>query len=746
MTLAAQNTWTVEDANGVKTSFAIGFKVYDTSAIEVRLIDAAGLETLQAAGVDYMVTGSAGAYQVNFDGLAGAPAEGLQVAIRPTLAASQGAAFDDFSKFPAAMAEDALDRLAHLAKGAQDRLSRALRGPADEGEQVTPSIEARKGKFFKWDPMTGDPIADDARGPRGFVGPVGPIGPQGVQGPQGQVGEQGPAGVQAAFNFSGVVADAANLPVSASNGDAWLTTDDSFVHIWYDGQFYEVFEYAGGISGATVGKTIYVADNGNDSNDGRALNRPKASITSAVAALAALGAPACVYVYPGVYEEAGEIEIPEGCGVVSAAGQFVTEVHASTGNEQANMFLVNSGSYVQGFTFRGQQVDGLDNPTGGFAVAFAPGATIRRSPYVRDIGQVSQANYNTVFAPLDPANGNPLVGNGGGVLLADRAVLNANSTYPYMLAFGATPRSPNGIGYVAKNGAGINGISSISIFQRTAFYALNGGQITLNNSGTQFGDISMRAKGHTLVVSAAAAAPADLTLSVPDANAIDAVSGETGALVNQLWVDLVAEYGAKSAAYEAFTRRDANNLLRSISNDLRSGGDTVTRAFVKGLFDYKADYVFDAGLLPEFIWTFDQIETLIRGYVLAGAARTAVSALIDVVKSTLNSPDKRKFVSLIESLGHQFNNAGAGVNALALPANFRKPGKNKPVPFSILEEASATGEPRGRVRWSGADEQNNQYFAGGLQINGRTGRLEGRPFTASVRQLARRAVNSRGVI
>ena len=31
----------------------------------------------------------------------------------------------------------------------------------------------------------------------------------------------------------------------------------------------------------------------------------------------------------------------------------------------------------------------------------------------------------------------------------------------------------------------------------------------------------------------------------------------------------------------------------------------------------------------------------------------------------------------------------------------------------------------------------------GLKINGRTGRIEGRPFTSSVRKLARRASNSR---
>ena len=95
---------------------------------------------------------------------------------------------------------------------------------------------------------------------------------------------------------------------------------------------------------------------------------------------------------------------------------------------------------------------------------------------------------------------NRLVGRGGGCLLADRRVLDADSLYTYVLCFGFTPRTQNGVGYVARDGAGVNGIGSLSIFVRTAFYALNGGQMTLNNSGTQFGDISMRAKGSTNIV------------------------------------------------------------------------------------------------------------------------------------------------------------------------------------------------------------------------------------------------------
>jgi hypothetical protein len=127
---------------------------------------------------------------------------------------------------------------------------------------------------------------------------------------------------------------------------------------------------------------------------------------------------------------------------------------------------------------------------------------------------------------------------------------------------------------------------------------------------------------------------------------------------------------------------------------------------------------------------------------VVGPERTMLDGLISVVKTTIDPgtrPAALTFGSLIESLAHQFNNAGSGVNANALPLNFRRPGSNQPVPFTVLEESG------GRVRWSGADELNNQYFAGGTKINGLTGRFEGRPFNSTVRQIARRVSNSRGI-
>jgi hypothetical protein len=483
---------------------------------------------------------------------------------------------------------------------------------------------------------------------------------------------------------------------------------------------------------------VYVDSSAEASGIG-SYNRPFATLDEAFAYAQEAENPISISVFPGVHKTDGNLALPDYCSIVSMSGQYSTTIEMNEGYEEENCILVGSGCYVQGFSFTNLRVDDLDNPTSGFAVAFRPGALIVRSPYIRDISQISNYRREAIAAPLDPANANPLVGNGGGVLLADRSIINQNSIFPYMLAFGATPRSPNGIGYVAKNGAGINGISSISIFQRTAFYALNGGQITLNNSGTQFGDISMRAKG-TMQVVEPNTTTATLIVSETFANSIQANFDD---IIDDLWNYLLAEgYDVNETA----TRRDARNWLQSVAYDFLSGSQTGTRNFVAGLFDYKADLVFDpegyAGdgknLLDAFVDSFNRMGDYIETTLLPDSGETTMlGALVGITTQTITSPVKLNFGSLIESLGHQFNLAGAGVNKNALPLNFRRVGKPLAASGSVLQEDG------GRVRWSGADELNNTYFTKGLRVNGRTGRLEGRPFTSSVRRLARRAANSR---
>lgn len=560
---------------------------------------------------------------------------------------------------------------------------------------------------------------------------------------------------------------------------------------------------------------VYVSADAEAGGNGSYM-KPYQTLEEAFAFMNTLDYPISISVMPGNYYTEGNLSLPDRCSVVSTNGQYATNIHLYDPNNgpgedwhlyepiEENCFLVGSGCYVQGFGFRNMRVDSFDNPTKGFAVAFRPGAAILRSPYIKDCSQVSNYTSRSVAAPLDPLNANPLVGRGGGVLLADRAVLDSDTIFPYMLSFGATPRSPNGMGYVAKNGAGINGIGSITIFQRCAFYALDGGQVTLNNSGTQFGDISMRAKGFTYVVDPYELTGVDLDILITANTLAESIDSNRQEIIDDMWEQVYGTYiiGLDISVDETLTRRDANNFIQSIYYDLISGGQTSSRNFAAGFFNYRGNHVFsvfnppdpdavyvgsvdavgslplatsvapnsayivynaeslpvnvydgdiymsdgsswtniganDVLLLEAFTFSFNRMKTYMLTYASSPEEAGMINTLVDLIVRTLLNPQRLLFGSLIESLAHQFNLAGAGVNKNALPLNFRRVGKPLPASGSVLKENN------GRVRWSGADELNNQYFAGGLKINGRTGRLEGRPFTSSVRRLARRAANSR---
>jgi hypothetical protein len=150
---------------------------------------------------------------------------------------------------------------------------------------------------------------------------------------------------------------------------------------------------------------------------------------------------------------------------------------------------------------------------------------------------------------------NRAVGRGGGCVLADRRVLDTDSLYTYVLCFGFTPRTQNGLGYVARDGAGVNGIGSLSIFVRCAFYALNGGQMTLNNSGTQFGDISMRAKGTTEFF-----APKSTTATIIGNTAFaDTINTQADDIIDDMVVYLTSNTANGGLGYQEY---DSEKCLR----------------------------------------------------------------------------------------------------------------------------------------------------------------------------------------
>ena len=367
---------------------------------------------------------------------------------------------------------------------------------------------------------------------------------------------------------------------------------------------------------------------------------------------------------PGTYYVDEPIVLPDDCSLTSTGGQYVTVIQKKPGWEKTNGILVGSGCYVQGFSYMNFEVDNFDQPEGGFAIAYRPGALMRRSPYIRDSSQLSNFNRLDVEPPLNPFNSkgtildlgqefylvaghsaqsnfevndevtfssgasgyisyiddidsasqiyvrnlkgnvepgdilyaqsggtgtvdrlgiddfpNREVGRGGGCVLCDRAVLDTDSLYTYLLCFGFTPRTQNGTGYVAKNGAGINGIGSLSIFTRQAFFALDGGQVTLNNSGSQFGDISMRARGKTTIIKPAEGNNDLFISNTAFADVLEERKGEiVDDMIDYLTANTTTGYnGAPGLGYQGYNAdkcfRDTGIIVDNVGLDIATNSN-----------------------------------------------------------------------------------------------------------------------------------------------------------------------------
>jgi len=484
------------------------------------------------------------------------------------------------------------------------------------------------------------------------------------------------------------------------------------------------------ISHVPIGNVLHVSKNGHDENDGQSWSRSFATVERALEVAETLTPPLLIDIGPGRYQTRGHLDMPDNTMIRAAHRTVIFE--PEPGYEERNVFRMGSGCFIEGPLFEGFLIDDLDNPTEGFAVSFRPGALITRAPYAHKIAVRTPPYWGVVAPPLDRNNGNPLVGRGGGVALADGAVCSPYSVFPNLMTWGATPVSHNGIGYCAKNGGLINAVNAVSIWAHKHFYALNGGQIILSACSTQFGDFTLVSEGSRSIIEPDEANTA-LTIQTLAANTID--SNRT-TIINNLWGNLVSEGYTTTwnAEDEVFTRRDANTFLQSMSWVLQTGNEKPMIDFARGLFDYNGSPVYTPDKEAAFIYSFnfmrDEIQTLPG---VNANADVIVANLVSALTSTLENPVLRIEPSVITAIGHTFTGVMAGVALTKIP-----PARNAAsIQDSILQINN------GVVIASGQDDQGNAIFVGGLEINADTGELGGPPFEQAVNRIATKTSISR---
>lgn len=505
----------------------------------------------------------------------------------------------------------------------------------------------------------------------------------------------------------------------------------------YDGKIYikkaqaeleSIVEFIGSVG---LQNTLFVQKNGNDSNDGSSWNSAVSTIERAVELATARGELTLIDIGPGEYTTQGHIDLPDDT-LLRAAHRSVI-IRPESGYEEKNVFRVGSGCFIEGPVFEGWRLDSLTNPTEGFAVSFRPGANIRRTPYAHKIVVRTDPYWSTVAPPLDRDNANPLVGRGAGVILADASIINQNSIYPSIMAWGATPVSHNGIGYCAKKGGLINAVNAVSLWAHKHFLALDGGQIVLSSCSTQFGDYTMVSDGTRTIIQPTEVADGTLSVQTTAANAVDAA---TQTIIDNMWTALVngGYTTGWTAADETYTRRDAAIFLQAMYWVLLTANEKPMLDFAKGLFDTLGNKVYDSGKESAFIFSFQNMRDQMKA--LAGVDATAdaiIDALVAALVNTLQNTTTVSEPSTITAIGHTWSAIMAGVALTKIP-----PARNQTnIEESILELNS------GVVIASGQDDQGSALFIGGMKIDADTGELSGPPFETAVNRIATRAAISR---
>lgn len=556
----------------------------------------------------------------------------------------------------------------------------------------------------------------------------GPRGPRGPQGPQGIQGEKGNPGNYVGINLIGASPNINDRPASATVGAAWglIGLGTIRIYIWDGNTWLD----AGPITSPEsfpVDRVIHVQRFGLNTNSGSSWGSAVRNIERALE-LAELegGAPILIEVAPDEITTQGHLDVPDNC-VVRAAHRTVF-VRPAVGYEQRNVFRLGSGCFIEGFMFEDFILDNLTNPTEGFAVSFRPGAVIRRVPYAHKIAVRTTPYWTTVAPPLDRLTGNPLVGIGGGVALADGAVCSQYSVFPNLMTWGATPVVHNGIGYCAKRGGLINAVNAVSMWCHKHFLALSGGHVILSSCSTQFGDYTMHADGFRSIPRPPEPAG---TLTVENA-AATAILAAQDDIIDDMWNALVA--GGYTTGWttgpepsdEGYTRRDAATFIQCVCWALQSANPKPVQDFVSGLFDTEGGKVYDSTKEAAFIFSFEDMRDRINA--LAGvnsAAQTIVTNLVAVVTTMLTTPTFTIDPSRITAIGHTWTATMRGVALTKIPPA----APAAPIESSILETN------RGVVVASGQDDYGNATFTGGVRINAETG-MGGRGFDRAVRRQA----------
>ena len=240
----------------------------------------------------------------------------------------------------------------------------------------------------------------------------------------------------------------------------------------------------GGVDlGRSYGNVYYVAVNGDDTSRGDNPYGALATIKEALArADGSTQGPVTIYVYPGVYQEALPLVMPEYTSIIGLDARN-TIVVPDTSSQSEDVFHLKDSCTVQTLTIKDFYYDNLNNT--GYAFRYASNSVIsNRSPYVKDVTVITQGTTTSASDPRGFASGD--AGKGAWI---DGSELNSASVEASMLFHSATFITPGVDAITMTNGVRVEWLNSFTYFANRGLYVKDGvtGRTSYDGSTVEYG-------------------------------------------------------------------------------------------------------------------------------------------------------------------------------------------------------------------------------------------------------------------
>jgi hypothetical protein len=212
---------------------------------------------------------------------------------------------------------------------------------------------------------------------------------------------------------------------------------------------------------ASVSNVLYVSKSGNDTaNDGRSMDRTFLTIAKA---LTVATSGTTIFVKSGDYTEVNPLVVPAGVSIVGD-NLRTTTVRPATTNQ--DLFHVNNGCYITGFTFRSHV-----SPAAAIAFPTAGAGNITTSPYIQNCSSITTT--------------------GTGMKIDGSKATGLRS----MVSDAFTQINVGGIGVHILNNGYAQLVSIFTVFCDIAILCESGGQCSVTNSNSSFGNYGLKANG-----------------------------------------------------------------------------------------------------------------------------------------------------------------------------------------------------------------------------------------------------------